>query len=328
MKKLVIFGFLLICGFGLKAQQRPQYSQYMINPYVLNPAVGGVENYIDVRAGYRNQWVALDAHPVTFYLSAHAPIGKAMCLNSRTRHRKPGFHGVGGYMMVDKTGPSRRTAGYLSYAYHLMVGKNLFWSLGISGGVQQYRLDHNQLDIVNGANKDSWNRVDPMFASGDRYVRSVPDFTAGTWLYSNDFFLGASISQILAPTLNYDFNGVGSDFKLTRHTFFIGGYRFKVDRDLSIIPSLALKGVAPAPLSFDVNCKVRYMDAYWAGLSYRRGDAIAAMAGIVINKMFDVSYSYDVTLSEIRKYSNGVHEIVVGYRIPLQQNLVCPSHFW
>lgn len=329
MKKLLVITMVLVSSVAVLAQQRPQYSQYMINPFVLNPAVAGVENYVDIRAGYRTQWVNFDAHPRTLYLSAHAPIGKAMCLNPRTRYRKPGFHGVGGYVMLDETGPSRRLSGYLSYAYHLAITKDIFASLGVSGGIQQYYLDANQLDIYRQNNElDQWVGQD-LAVSGNRI--SVPDFTAGTWIYSPDFFVGASISQILAPKLQFDFNGQdanGDPGSLQHHYFIIGGYRFKLDRDLSLIPSVALKGVAPAPLSFDINCKVRYQNAYWAGLSYRRGDAIAAMAGVLINDMFDVSYSYDITLSEIRKYSDGVHEIVVGYRIPLKQNLVCPSHFW
>ncbi len=320
---------LLACCVAY-GQQRPQYSQYMINPFVLNPAVAGVENYVDIKAGYRNQWVNFSGHPVTYYLSAHAPIGKAMCLNPRTRYKKPGFHGVGGYVMGDQTGPSKRYAGYLSYAYHLALANGVFASLGVSGGIQSYFIDGSLLDVTRGYDRQllQWRGAD---IAGVGMRLNVPDFSAGTWIYSENFFVGASISQILAPKLEFDFLGQdpnGDPGRLQHHYFIIGGYRFKLDNDLDIVPSIALKGVSPAPLTFDINCKVRYMNAYWAGISYRRGDAVAAMAGILINNMFDVSYAYDITLSEIRKYSDGVHEIVVGYRLPLKQNLICPSHFW
>jgi type IX secretion system PorP/SprF family membrane protein len=328
MRKTLFFALVLLSGVAF-SQQRPQYSQYMVNPFVLNPAVAGVENYADIKAGYRNQWVNFDGHPVTYYLSAHMPIGKAMCVNPRIRHKKPGYHGVGGYVMGDVTGPSNRYSGYLSYAYHLRLGKNLFASLGLSGGIQSYFLNGDLLDISRrNESLKQWAGAD---AAGMGKRLNVPDFSAGTWIYSGDFFVGASISQILAPKLEFDFLGQnphGDAGRLQHHYFIIGGYNIKVDNDLSIIPSVALKGVQPSPLTFDINCKARYKDMYWAGLSYRRGDAIAAMAGIVLMEAFEVSYSYDITMSEIRKYSNGVHEIVVGYRLPLKQNLVCPSHFW
>src|SRR5690554_6258766 len=98
MRKTLFFALILLSSVAF-SQQRPQYSQYMVNPFVLNPAVAGVENYADIKAGYRNQWVNFDGHPVTYYLSAHMPIGKAMCVNPRIRHKKPGYHGIGGYVM-------------------------------------------------------------------------------------------------------------------------------------------------------------------------------------------------------------------------------------
>jgi type IX secretion system PorP/SprF family membrane protein len=331
MKKILLLGFLVMASLALRAQQRPQFSQYMINPYVLNPAVGGVEKYVDIRAGYRNQWVGFtDAHPVTTYLSVHGPIGQAKCFNTRTKHRTNGFHGVGGYVMHDKTGPISRIHGYVSYAYHLQMAKKTFISLGLSGGVQQFRLDANQLDIRN-PDQSSVNYQGADYAVlSNRYQRTLPDISAGAWFYSSDFFAGASVGQIAGSPLELDFNGVSKENqgKLVHHYFLISGYRFRVDRDLSVIPSIAAKGVGNAPLSLDLNCKVRYLDSYWAGVSYRKGAAVAVMAGIVINKMFDVSYSYDAQTTDIRKYAYGSHEIVVGYRLPIKPNLICPSHFW
>ena len=58
------------------AQQKPQYTQYIFNNYLLNPALSGIENYTDVKAGYRSQWTGLEGAPVTGYLTFNAPIGK------------------------------------------------------------------------------------------------------------------------------------------------------------------------------------------------------------------------------------------------------------
>lgn len=332
MKKILGVLFLAVLFAGaVSAQQRPQYTQYMINPYVLNPAVGGAENYIDLRAGYRTQWVNMEASPKTFYLSGHGPIAKARCVAKHTKNRTSGFHGVGGYILHDKTGPSSRIGTYASYAYHLMIGKETFASLGVMGGIQQYRLDGNSLHIVNNggdAAVDGSNQL------------TVPDFSVGTWIYGRNFYVGASMSQILHPELQFKFSGVNPDSigKIAHHYFIMGGYKFSIDRQLAFIPSIVFKGVSPAPLSVDLNAKLRYTApsprrgpspyAVWAGLSYRHGDAVAGLVGLVWNEMFDIGYSYDVTMSEIRKYSSNTHEIVIGYRIPLKQNLYCPSHYW
>lgn len=325
---------MLFFAVSVKAQQRPQWTQYMVNQYLVNPAVAGSENYVDVRAGYRAQWTNFSGggQPHTAFISANAPIGKAMCMNTRTRHRTSGYHGIGGYMLYDQTGPSKRIGTYLSYAYHLRLGKDLFASMGVTGGALQYVLDANQLDIANGNTSNSvYYQGNDVAATS--YRKWIPDFTVGTWIYGKDFYVGASVNQVVDQKLDFAFNGIGTQApsntgKLVQHTFLTGGYNIHVDRDLTVIPSVMVKGVIGAPLSFDLNCKVRYMNTYWAGISYRRGDALAVMAGFVISQMFDVNYSYDITLSDIRKYSSGSHEIMLGYRIPLQQNLICPSHFW
>ena len=42
------------------AQQRPHYTQYILNNYILNPALSGIENYTDVKISTRDQWVGLN----------------------------------------------------------------------------------------------------------------------------------------------------------------------------------------------------------------------------------------------------------------------------
>src|SRR6202035_3990251 len=76
MKKfLYLLSVFLSCMQLLSAQQKPQYTQYVFNNYLLNPAVAGIENYTDVKAGYRSQWTGLQGAPVTSYLTIDAPIG-------------------------------------------------------------------------------------------------------------------------------------------------------------------------------------------------------------------------------------------------------------
>ena len=55
MKKLSL---LLVVLVGVVtqafAQQRPQYSQYMVNNFLLNPALSGIEDYADIRISNRH----------------------------------------------------------------------------------------------------------------------------------------------------------------------------------------------------------------------------------------------------------------------------------
>ena len=58
------------------AQQRPHYTQYILNNYILNPAISGIENYTDVKISARDQWIGLNGAPRTAYLTIQGPIGK------------------------------------------------------------------------------------------------------------------------------------------------------------------------------------------------------------------------------------------------------------
>src|SRR5476649_727267 len=80
--------YLLVVFFAVTqlalAQQKPQYTQYVFNNLLLNPAVTGIENYTDVKAGYRSQWTGLQGAPVTSYLTVDFPIGNAFLQGDAT----------------------------------------------------------------------------------------------------------------------------------------------------------------------------------------------------------------------------------------------------
>src|SRR5689334_13844249 len=137
MKK-ILTAVVLICG-GLiaTAQQRPHYTQYVINPYIINPAITGIENYTDLKLAVRDQWVGLSGAPKTTYLTIHAPIGKGDdYATSATSFDVPGqnprgeaywrsytaaepHHGVGLSVINDETGSFNFFSATMSYAYHL-----------------------------------------------------------------------------------------------------------------------------------------------------------------------------------------------------------------
>ena len=316
MKKFYLSAlFVVISAMSAFAQQRPQYTQYMVNPFLLNPAVSGTEDYADIRAGYRKQWAGFDGSPRTMYLSAHTNIGKQLVTNNRTRHKKNGFHGIGAIVTNDAIGPTTTTTFSAAYSYHMKVSKKVFASLGLMGGFNQFSLDGSKL-----------NPGVPEGLAGQSKM-GMGDITVGAWVYSDRFYAGASMAQI-APSLQITKTGQRTEYTMTKHYFVMAGYSIPLGYDFKLIPSICIKGASPAPLSFDINAKVRYKDFLWAGVSYRNRDAVAAMVGVIINNMFDISYSYDYVTSGINKYTGGSHEIVVGYRLRPQGRVICPSNFW
>ncbi|HNL83547.1 MAG TPA: type IX secretion system membrane protein PorP/SprF, partial [Chitinophagaceae bacterium] len=78
MKKILPLLTVLfaVCTISTNAQQRPYYTQYILNNFIVNPAVAGIENYTDVKLSHRMQWVGLQDAPVTTYFTIHAPLKK------------------------------------------------------------------------------------------------------------------------------------------------------------------------------------------------------------------------------------------------------------
>jgi type IX secretion system PorP/SprF family membrane protein len=78
MKRKILCVVVVCCTTSIASfgQQLPHYTQYMLNSYILNPAVAGIENYTDVKISHRHQWVGIDGAPVTTYLTIHGPFKK------------------------------------------------------------------------------------------------------------------------------------------------------------------------------------------------------------------------------------------------------------
>jgi type IX secretion system PorP/SprF family membrane protein len=259
------------------------------------------------------------------YLSAHTNLGKHLVTENRSRHKTLGFHGLGGIITNDAIGPTVSTTINGAYSYHIKISKGkitkkrsgTFASLGVMGGINQFSLDASKLVAADAG--------DGLITSSSKIA--LGDITLGAWIYSDKFYIGASLAQV-APTVAVTRTGELADYSLTNHYFVMAGYGIPLGYNFKLIPSVCIKGTTPAPLSFDINAKIRYKDFLWGGMSYRNTDAVAIMLGVVVDNKFDISYSYDYITSDINRYTGGSHEIVIGYRLIKQCVFVCPSNFW
>jgi type IX secretion system PorP/SprF family membrane protein len=266
----------------------------MINNYVMNPAVGGSNAYYEAKCGSRYQWVGINDAPRTYILSVNGP----------TKSLKMG---LGGLLFSDVTGPTRRTGVYLSYAYHLKLTEKIKASLGVSGGVLQFVVDGSKITMH-----------DPNDATIGTSPQTVilPDFGAGFFVYSTDkkWYVGASIPQVLQNRVKFFDYSTATTSRLAAHAYITGAYNFNVGTDFKVEPSACIKYVAPAPLQFDIGLRGIYKEKYWVGAVYRHLDAVSAIVGFHVKENISVAYSYDYTLNNIKNYSTGTHEVMIGIK--------------
>ena len=341
-----IGGLLLLSCFGSMlshAQAKPSFTQYVLNNYVLNPAVSGIENYTDVKISNRNQWVGINGAPVSTYFSVHAPLNKSDLRTSATSFQVPGenprgeqyweqytapepHHGVGMIAMNDKAGYINRWSVSASYAYHQPLGLRTTLSAGFNAGITSINIDRSKIDFA------SLDPNDPAigFANGD--LRKVkPEVGAGLWLYSRDYFVGLAVQNIVPSRVSFAANN-NYAVNYSPNYFFTGGYRFLLNDDFNFIPSVMLQYWKPQLLGGHANAKLQYRDLLWMGASYRYGDLISGysgMAGVNIGNSVNISYAYEVaTTNRLRAYTGNTHEIQVGFIIGNKYGDTCPRNIW
>lgn len=334
---------LLYCSFLFSlcgvAQQRPHYTQYILNNYVLNPAIGGIENYTDVKLSARDQWVGINGAPKTFYLTVHAPIGKKDYKTTATSYNVPGenprgqaywesytaseaHHGAGLSIISDQTGNFNRTTVSVSYAYHLGLSPTTNLALGVSPGLSRITRDASRTDFGGGVT------VDPAQSNNQAINRMRPDLGAGLWLYSANYFVGVSAQQIIPQKLSFVDDAAYNSGRLIPHLFLSAGYRFLLNGDINALPSVMVKYVSPNSPQVDVNMKMQFRDMFWMGASVRVREGYQGMIGMNLANTVNVGYAYDFSQTKLQTASRGTHELIVGFLIGNKYDDSCPRTVW
>ena len=338
MKKLILGGFLLAISGNVIAQQKPHYTQYILNQYIVNPALTGIENYVDVKASHRLQWVGLQDAPVTTYVTLHGPIGKSDFKTTATSFEVPGenprgrnywqdyeaskpHHGIGLQVINDRTGPLNNFSAYGTYAYHIGLSPRTNLAAGIGLGVNNFSLATDKLRFN--------TAVDPAVAGSGVLNKISFDMNAGLYLYSADYFVGLSAQQIVPSKIDFSNNIIKTDEgKKVPHLFATAGYRILVGDNFNLLPSVMVKYVQPTPVQVEANVKLQYQDLIWVGASYRQNDGVAGMVGLNVSNTLNLGYSYDYTTSRLNNYTKGTHEFVVGFTIGNKYGDSCPRNVW
>ncbi|HEU4471603.1 MAG TPA: PorP/SprF family type IX secretion system membrane protein, partial [Flavisolibacter sp.] len=252
MRKIALWMLGFITAVQAEAQQKPHYTQYVLNQYIINPALTGIENYTDIKLSHRHQWVGIEDAPVTSYVTIHTALGKKDYRTSATSFGMDGenprgksywedytapepHHGIGLQVINDRTGPINNFSANATYAYHIGISPRTSLSAGFGAGFSRLSLDPSKLTIYN-------TSFDPAIFGTGSINRLKPDLNAGLYLYSADFFLGLSAKQLLPQNIDFSNNAIKpQDSRMVPHFFATAGYRFLAGENFNIIPSVMVK---------------------------------------------------------------------------------------
>lgn len=273
----------------LQAQQKVQFTQYMFNGLVINPAYAGAEQALSLTFIQRKQWANIENSPSTQSLSAHTLFKK--------KHL-----GMGATLVNDKIGVHRNLTALTSFAYHLRVAKTSYLSMGLQAGIHNRKSNYGTL--MNDAS------LDPKLY--EAYV-SYTAFDLGMGLYFKSPRLHIGLS---APELLPERFALNDTISLTLNNvnlFLFAKYNIRVNESIDLEPSFLLKYFKGIPLSYDMNVCLIFRKVLTLGLSYRKSESIDFMFKGQITPQLQFGYSYDHPFGEVARVSNGSHELMVNY---------------
>lgn len=293
MKKLYII-IVLLAATQVYGQQDPQYTQYMYNMNVVNPAYAGSKENLSFGLLYRSQWAGIDGAPKTATFFAHTPVGEKL--------------GVGLSVISDEIGPVKETNAYADFSYTLELGGEHRLAFGIKAGATFHDIGLAGIDLI--------DEDDAFFQNINS---TTPNIGAGFFYYTDNYYLAASVPNILNSVhLDADGNKLGSE---ERHYFITGGYVFQLSTNTKLKPSFLVKSSFGAPTSFDVNLNALFFEKFEIGASYRLDDSFSGIVNFAITPNIRVGYAYDGVTSDIKRYAPASHEFLLLFDLDFSRKV-------
>lgn len=301
------FLFILFFGFA-KAQQDAQFTQYVFNGLHINPAYAGYKEDLFVQSFYRSQWEGVKGAPKTFTVSADVATNE-------------GNVGLGLIVTNDKIGAQRYLTAFANYAYRLRVGydESSRLSFGIALGIAQLGIDGNELSTI----QDN----DIIVPTGFQSIR-VPDARFGIFYSNNNYYIGASATNILAKYMSRNATAQILVPVPQPHLYVTSGALFSLNDAIKIKPVLILKEDFKGPGSLDISGFLLLKEQVWLGAFARTSVNLvpknnlqrgltkeSAMGGIIevfAAPNLRIGYSYDYSINSLRNFNYGSHEISIG----------------
>lgn len=287
-----VYVFLLVVmanSVMVFGQKEPQYTQYMYNIGSFNPAYAGTVETPEVVGLYRAQWIDIPGAPRTFRFGVNVPFS-----NEKT--------GLGFNVVSDQLGPLTQTYVDLAYSFQVQLNDNTKLSFGIDAGGSF--LD---VDLTKGSFEITPEPLLNSFTNNKFY----PTIGAGTFLYSDDWYLGLSIPNFLTNGIYNDEVATLVEDKVQFN--FIGGYVFDLSEKLKFKPAILVNYLQGSPVNLNLSTNFLINDSFTLGASYRVDNAVSGLAGFQISSGTFIGYSYDYNTNALGEYNNGSHEMILKF---------------
>jgi type IX secretion system PorP/SprF family membrane protein len=318
MKIFSLFLLILLHIGFLNAQQETQLTQIYMNPFLYNPAAGGINSMIDINLGFRQQWTGIQGAPMTIYGSASSPIRFSKKSNNVVPTHKPektffaqpevttGMikNVLGGKFMTTSVGPFNKTSVSASYSFHFPLAKNTNMSFGVSAGYNNFGLNVSRISLYQ--NEDL--AYNTMLGNGGN--QNMFDMQAGMFIYSKYFQFGYSATQLIQNKITLSKIMTASNLNI--HHFIYAAGMFDLGHKVQISPGIFIGLVKNIPFNIEGNIRVLYKRMAWIMVGYKNSNALTLGIGANLFKYMRLGYSFDLGVGK-NSVRNTSHEITLGF---------------
>lgn len=303
INRFILLIILVLAALSSYSQQDSQYTQYMYNTNNVNPAYAGSRDVLSIFGMYRTQWVGLEGAPDTGVFSVHSPVGERV--------------GLGLTFVNDRIGISDESTISADFSYTVPVSDNYKLAFGLKATAHLLNVDYSKLNIHNPNDPTSQVNIDNLFS---------PNVGAGVYLYSDKFYAGLSVPNIL-ETEHFDDN-IKSTASERFHSYLITGYVFDLTEDIKFKPAALAKAVRGAPLQVDVTGNFMFNEKFVLGVAWRWDAAVSGLVGFQANQNWFIGYAYDAETTRLANYNSGSHEIFLRYEFFNRNNRIISPRFF
>lgn len=289
MKKILLVLLVAVLVNTLQAQVFQK--QYIFNKYVINPAAAGEYTFSPVYLGFCQQFSGHVSAPKTYFLSYNTKIKNV---------------GLGIDLSQDNSQTLSTVLSRMSYSYSFKLNNNNRLSFGLSALVRQFKRNYSEGVVV--------DEDDPLLTILHENTIAI-DSDFGVLLKNTDYYLGASVSNLLKTKLYYG-QATLEPTSLSRSVLLHGGYHFSVGSKMLLTPSFFVNRFDENLLRYDINVTLFYDEFLKLGLQYQNSKTIGAHFGLQYQNMF-FAYIFDLNNSALKKPS---HELAIGYFRPIGES--------
>jgi type IX secretion system PorP/SprF family membrane protein len=299
MKKNYLLFLALWVAAASSAQQEQMYTQFYFNKLAYNPAYAGSFVSPTLTAVHRSQWIGLDGAPNAQALSYHQSM-----VNERV--------GIGGSLFRQQIGINTSLTLDAAYAYRVKMRRGTV-CVGLEFNIRNFRQNWADPRIVPIQGNDGGIPVEPK-------SKFLPNMSTGIYYvaYHDKWYAGLSVQRLFGG--NIDFAEVGEFASEVQHINAMGGMSFEANEDLTVTPQALLRYAIGAPFDAEANVSVMLKKKFHGGLSYRiggdkkqLGESVDIMLGMQVTENLFFSLSYDIGISQLRKFNNGSLEAVARW---------------